>query len=435
MDPGETGNLFMSIFNYGEDVAPDVLGELSSNDPYITIVDAMASFGTLSINGTAINAEDYFVVSVDPSCPTDYAAECSLKLYTQNGNYPYQTIPSFILPVSLLIPSNYTGPDAYGYYAYANSDAFYDQTPVYEWFEIEGIGTQINVPSVSDYTQTVSLPFDFKYYGIDYNQIRISTDGWIAFGNGTQTISLNAALPANDDVNSMAAIFWDDLYAEGFTGEGDIYYYNDVNNNRFIIEWDSITHNDIYVEFEHEVFQMILLDPAFYPTSTGDGEIIFQYKNVDVLNSNTIGIENHSQDVGLQYVFNESYDATASELVNDLAIKFTTNEPNLSIVVSVEENDVKKLNNYNLSQNNPNPFSSSTWINYTLPKAGKTTLSIYNVRGELVRILQNGHQQSGKHSVQWNAVNDNGNPVKSGIYFYRLQAEDFVETKKMFMIK
>ncbi len=300
------------------------------------------------------------------------------------------------------------------------------------------IGNEISVPNVSDYTETVSLPFTFKYYGINYNNVRISTDGWIAFGNGPQIAPVNNILPYNDNVNNMAAVFWDDLYLiDGNYVEGKILYYNDNANHRFIIEWDSIAHNDLVNEPENETFQAILLDPAFYPTATGDGEIIYQYKHVEEITSNTIGIENNTQDVGLQYVFNEIYNQTATGLVSEYALKFTTEPPYLYIFTSVDENP--GINDHipagiNLEQNYPNPFSSSTWIDYSLPDQSDVILNIYHVNGKLVRTLQNGHQTAGKYSIEWNGLNDSGNNVNSGIYFYRLKTDDFVETKKMFKL-
>ncbi len=180
------------------------------------------------------------------------------------------------------------------------------------------------------------------------------------------------------------------------------------------------------------------MDPEYYPTITGDGEIIFQYKNVEAPESCTIGIENHAQNVGLQYVYNANYDPTATELRNELAIKFTTEPPFISIITSVDDNkEGNKLthNGFELEQNQPNPFNSSTWINYSLPERSNVSLKIYNVKGELVRTLQNGQQPAGKYSVEWNGLNNAGNPVSPGIYFYRLQAEDFSGTMKMFILR
>ena len=439
MDPGETVSLVLSISNIGEDIAPNVTGILSSNDPYITIEDTTGYFGTLNINNLAINTDDYYVVSVSESCPTEYMAEFSLKLYTEEGNYPYQTIPNFSLPVALPIPTDYSGPDAYGYYAYSNDDSFYEQTPVYNWVEIDELGTEINVPGTSDYTQTVSLPFTFKYYGTNYNNVRISTDGWIAFGNGQQIAPENNTLPCNDNVNNMVAVFWDDLYFyDSIFIEGQILYYNDIANHRFIIEWDSIALNDLVTEPHREVFQAILLDPAYYPTNTGDGEIIYQYKAVQEIASNSIGIENNSQEIGLQYVFNDDYSQTATNLTSEFALKFTTEPPFLYIFTDVDENPELGNNriarNASLEQNYPNPFGSNTWIKYTIVKQSNITLNVYNIRGELIRTLQNVQQEAGKYSVEWNGLNDAGNRANSGIYFYRLQTDDFVETMKMFML-
>ncbi|MEZ5199427.1 MAG: hypothetical protein R2764_24505, partial [Bacteroidales bacterium] len=162
MDPGEMVRLVFSIENEGEDNAPDVMSELSSNDPYITIEDAVGTYGTTNMGSVTKNFEDYYIVSIDASCPTNYMAGFTLKLYTENGNYPYQVLHDIELPVGLPIPTDYSGPDAYGYYAYSSDDSFYEETPIYSWYEIEGIGTQLNIPFVSDYTETVNLPFTFK---------------------------------------------------------------------------------------------------------------------------------------------------------------------------------------------------------------------------------------------------------------------------------
>ena len=433
MDPGETVRLVFSIKNNGEDFAPDAMGILTSSNPYISVEDSIGSFGTININNINKNFENYFIVNIDEMCPTNYMAEFSLHLFTLNGNYPYQTDLQISLPVGLPIPTDYTGPDAYGYYAYSSNDAFYEQTPVYNWVEIDDMGTQIVVPGVSDYTETVNLPFTFKYYGVDYDYLRISTDGWIALNGGGQIAPVNTGLPNEDNVNNMAAVFWDDLYDVQYQWEGDIYYYFDNPNHRFIVEWDSISHNDTTTEPKKEIFQAILLDPAYYTTTTGDGEILFQYKKVTSITSNTVGIENNYQDDGLQYVFDQDYDETASTLVNHFAIKFTTEPPFTSLITTDEKREGS--GGFLLHQNYPNPFNSFTFINYTLHEQNHVTLSVYNIKGELVRLLYDGRQIAGRHSVKWNGLNEEGNEVTSGIYFYRLQTDSFIKTRKMSLLK
>jgi hypothetical protein len=435
MDPGETVALVLSVINSGEDIAPDVIGQLSCDDPNITVIDSFGSFGTLPINGDATNLEDSFIINIHEDCPTGYFAVFSLKLYTENGHYPYETTFSFSLPVSKLIPSDYTGPDQYGYYAYSSDDTFYDQKPKYKWVELVGVGNQIELPEQSDYTVTVNLPFPFKYYGNDYEQLRISTDGWLAFGTGSQTASENTPIPNNDNINSMVAVFWDDLYDEEFYF-GKIFYHHDVTNHRFIVEWDSISHNNFISEPVKEVFQAILLDPAHHITLSGDGEIILQYKVVNQPESLTIGIENHTQNIGLQYFFNSNYDPTASPLVNQYAIKFTTQPPSVSTPVSVEGNLDNVINsNSSLKQNYPNPFSDITSINYSLVEPSFIKLDIFNITGELIRTLCSGKQPAGNYTVNWNGRNDYGAIVPPGIYIYRLQSNSSYESMRMIKFK
>ncbi len=436
MDPGENDVVVIKITNNGQDFAPDVMGILRSNDPYITITDSIASFGTMEIGGISENMDNVFMARADSSCPTGYMAGCTLKLYTQNGNYPYQTTLDFQIPVGKLITADYTGPDAYGYYAYSSDDSFYDQTPVYDWFEIRNVGTRINLPP-SDFTKTVALPFNFKYYGHDNIQTRISTDGWMAFGSGSQTAPMNFPLPHADNINNMVAPFWDDLY-DAIYWYGKIYYYSDTENHRFIVEWDSISRNYNSTEPVREYFQAILLDPAYYPTTTGDGEIIFQYEKVDYATSNTVGIENNTETIGLQYVFNNFYDPTASPLSNGLAIKFTTEPPFTNILTAINDPGAAKKpdqRDKGLLQNHPNPFNSSTWIEYSLPESGFVTLSIFDVNGELVCTLHNGNQSPGNYSVKWNGLNSSGKPVSAGAYFCRLTTQNYSGTIKILVLR
>ncbi|GEM_PF-6163347 len=88
-----------------------------------------------------------------------------------------------------------------------------------------------------------------------------------------------------------------------------------------------------------------------------------------------------------------------------------------------------------LQQNYPNPFNPTTQIRYELPKAGHVALSIFNSLGQEVRRLVDRAQPAGYHLVTWNGRDQNGKPVPSGVYHYRLQVGDFVSTKKMIMAK
>ena len=88
-----------------------------------------------------------------------------------------------------------------------------------------------------------------------------------------------------------------------------------------------------------------------------------------------------------------------------------------------------------LDQNIPNPFTANTEIHYSVHKYENISLEIFDIRGQLIRTLQNGHQSPGTYSVEWTGLNDSGNPVVSGIYYYCLKTGATIETKKMLILK
>jgi hypothetical protein len=85
---------------------------------------------------------------------------------------------------------------------------------------------------------------------------------------------------------------------------------------------------------------------------------------------------------------------------------------------------------FELSQNYPNPFNPSTTIQFSLPKATQLKINIYNMIGELVRTLADGNYDAGYHKVTLNAAD-----LPSGAYIYRIESVDFVQVKKMILIK
>ena len=88
-----------------------------------------------------------------------------------------------------------------------------------------------------------------------------------------------------------------------------------------------------------------------------------------------------------------------------------------------------------LHNNYPNPFNPITNINYDIPEVSEVTLEIYNVMGQRVRTLVQGTHEPGRYQIVWNATNDLGQGLSSGMYVYRIQAGDFVSVKKLVLMK
>ena len=85
---------------------------------------------------------------------------------------------------------------------------------------------------------------------------------------------------------------------------------------------------------------------------------------------------------------------------------------------------------FNLSQNYPNPFNPITTINFQIPIANNVDLSIYNLLGQKIETLVSGRQPAGRYQVEWDARG-----FASGVYFYKIEAGNFIEVKKMIIIR
>ena len=340
LDPGETAIVYLTIANDGEDGAPDVTGTLRCSDPHISILDSLGSFGTIPIGGNSTNTSNYFIVAASDTCPIGLTAMLTVALRTQGGNYAYSATRGFPLTVGLPTGTDPTGPDGYGYYAYSNDDSLYMEAPKFDWAEIRSVGTRVPYVQPGDFTATETLPFTFKYYGRNFTSVRVSSDGWLAFGSGTQTSFTNYALPYNDNVNNMVALFWDDLFEGTSNPTSKLLYYSDPASHRFIVEWDSVGHYSGTPL--RESFEAIILDPAYYPTPTGDGEILLQYRIVGMELSCTVGTEDDAQTIGQTYLFNGTYNQTATNVRAGTAVKFTTKHPsvgstNMTVAVIVTQ--------------------------------------------------------------------------------------------------
>ncbi len=103
----------------------------------------------------------------------------------------------------------------------------------------------------------------------------------------------------------------------------------------------------------------------------------------------------------------------------------------ISDINFIQNHDSTLLQSYYLSQNYPNPFNPSTIISYSVPKASLVTIKVYDILGKEVETLVNENKSAGNYSVQFNA----SSKFASGVYFYRMQAGSFVETKKLILMK
>lgn len=336
-DPGETFDLVLTLANDGI-VGGDLSLTLSEVTPgLITFGDTDASMSVIANGQTGTNTGDPFTLTLADDVAVGTVIPMELAITHSGG--PVSWV-HFNLVVGRADFSTPMGPDAYGYYCYDNADIDYrGQVPAYHWIECSalfgGDGTKISLYD-NKIGAVIELPFPFKYYGASYDSLRIHDNGWVAFDTSYWYDIRNWSMPNTFGSSCQVAPFWDNLVPDRagsglpLPGTDAVYTYHDEENHLFVIEWSRL-RNWENVADDFQTFEVILRDPVYYATPTGDGEIIFQYKRIvnddPVKMYSTVGIEDQTEKIGLQYTYANEYALGAAPLAPGLAIKFTTEAP------------------------------------------------------------------------------------------------------------
>ncbi len=431
LSPGETTDITIQLTNISSYDAVGVTANVVSSTDAVTVNSAEITFGDIASGSTGTATLN---VEAGSNAFLGRSVRFLLNIEDEDGRETYNYAYTEIGPVDQSAP---TGPDAYGYYAYDNNDTGYDvPAPVYEWHTIDpnegGNGTVFLW--TDDASETVDLPFTFRFYGQDFDEVTICSNGWLSMGRTWMANFRNWNIPAALGPANLIAPYWDDLKGlvvddERTVNDMRIVYYYDEGANEFIVQW-----NDAYNQENNtsiEKFEVVLI-----PRVDHDGDIVFNYQTVDNpdidSNYSTVGIESNHHDSGVCYSYANIYPATASTLANGLAIKFTTDAPDE--YTSVDDGTVA-YSDVVLQQNYPNPFNPVTTIEFALPNEMDVALEVYNVRGQKVKTLVAQYMESGKHEVTWFGKDDNNRDVSSGLYFYKLTTGDKVNVRKMLLLK
>lgn len=419
-DIGETVNLLVMLRNIGQVSATNVSANISCNAPYVTIYQNQSSYGNIMGLDSAFNQTPYVVASA-PNTPIGYNAEFLLTISSAETTWQQ----TFRIPIGQFvstdpIPDGPRTPSLY--WAYDNTDSLYPPRPLYNWIEIKNIGTRLTF-NHNDQVRIVNLPASFgtlKYYGQNYNTISVSVDGWIKCGSDTTGDYTNSPIPNADGPSAMIAVNWDDLVHSN-TGVGGVYWYYDAVSRYLIVEWDSLSYYS--ASSIRDKFQVLIGDST-HRTPTGDNLIIAQYQTANRYTSSTIGIEDHTETIGIQYLFDGNYHPAAALIQPQRAIKYITLAPT-SIIVSETPNTILSAN-YPLSVY-PNPFQKQLIIRLSDNFDKHQTIKIYNSAGRVVKTFSFA-QQSKTDSQQskinnyllWDGKDDNGQRLGAGIYFIKV---------------
>lgn len=420
IEPGETVDLTSTVVNIGGTDLTNLSTTIETSSPHITINDASGFFGDLLIDEIKENTGDPYTITASASTPEGSPIDFSM-ISTADGGFCDTT--DFCLFVGECAPTDT------GYYYSYYSGGPHLNSPVFNWFAIDS--TQTANPGTSmdlndNETVLLTLPFTFKYYGVNYTQISVSSNGWVAMSSQTSNVDwTNSTIPHPDGPSAMIAGLWDDLDPGNAGAPSDVYYYYDEVNHIFIIEYFQVEH---WPAGAMETFEIMLYDPAYHPSPTGDGDIIVQYLVEQQQWDNTLGIENNGQNLGIEYFYNDVYHQNAAAVTDEFAIRYTTWPPDQT---GIEEHEAAMTPIDNRFHVVPSITKSGVNISYVLGHGSQANLSIYDASGRLVRAFIRTSNQA---TVIWDCCDETGNKVSNGIYFVKIEADNYNDTHKVIVI-
>lgn len=337
--------------------------------------------------------------------------------------------------------------------------------PMFTWSDISDSGIPLSLTGSNAISDAQQIGFNFPFYGEEYNQLRICTNGWVSFTSVSVSYN-NFSLPSNLAPRNLVAPLWDNLQ---FTDSSSVFVEN--QGNRFVVMYRNVYTVQGAGPYTFEIF---LYD---------NGNIVFQYLSLEnIAPEYTVGIQNQDAQDGLTIAHNQPYlhDSlavliskhswlTISPLSGTIpaqgsldmhltietnnfpageffaSIQLESNDPDepvvyLPVALTVGTTGLRdvlanRITTPQLRQNYPNPFNPSTTIVYALPARQTIELNIYNLLGQRIKTLYRGIQDAGFHSVIWDGTNGSGIPAGSGIYIYKLKTEKREIIKKMVFLK
>ncbi len=405
LDPGENAYLYFKLKNIGTDSAKNVELQLHTNSSGVTFADDTAYFDVVENDSEKIAV---FSVSVSEDFPIGTDADFYVII---SGDNVTDT-----LPFSLTVGEIYWTGDDTLYIALDNTDSVYtDLAPRYENIDISTVGTQISLDD--DDRVNIALPFNFKFYNVDYTNVWICSNGWVSFGPdpGTNSIS-NTTIPSTSAPNAIIAGVWDDLDP---SSGGGIYYFNDTLEHRFIIQYRDVPFYNSTTQ--KTSFTIVLLDPAFNSTPTGNGDILVLFDNIPGQSDFTTGIENENGTIGIEYYYNGTLNQGASDIQAGSAILFT------SRALSGVKEDINKpifASNIFYGRN------FSPVLKLSIPHRMNVRLNVFDVNGRRISTSTIRNLTRGMHTITLDTYT-----LKKGVYFISVEAGNFRKVEKFIKVR
>ena len=303
------------------------------------------------------------------------------------------------------------GPDLFGYTWISSLNA---EGPVFQWVEIDSLGTEIEGFEDDNAVGPLLLPFAFPFYGQNYSELYIGSNGVLSFGSGI-TSGSNQELPNPDAPNNLIAAFWDDLDPDGDTGA--VFTWHDVDEQRFIIEYDGVP------DYPDESGGQNTFQIALYE----NGHILLQYLqmegNQDLC---SIGMEDSLGSTGLGVRFTAAGAALTDSLALLFEIQQGDTEPPVITHTAHPDVETESGEDYTIAATITDTGSGVTEASLSYSTGGEDTAVAMESSGDTWTAII-PHQEAGtivNYSIS--AVDGNQNAVNSEAYSFFVMSCDWV---------
>lgn len=438
LDPGETTDVIVTLYNGGGAAVNNLITSLSSDDPFVTINSNSANLESIEANSIG---EVVFNITASEDIPSGYIIEFEIDIEADNG---YSATTMAYIVVGLITEGFESG----GYAAFpwefsGDGDWVIDNSVYYEGSFSARSG------AIGD-NQTSSIMLEICVLGdgeisfakrvsseAGYDYLKFKIDGtemgeWDGEQDWTEVIfpitdgvhTLTWSYVKDFSVNNGSDCGWIDFIT--FPPFGDPNPLMSYNPESFIIT----TGNQI-------------ISDTMTITNEGTGPLFYSITVVDTVGNNvdwlSIDLENGGLNAGDSDNVYLEFDASELDEGNYVAyITITDHMENEYVVpvfmfvdIGTGIHNSKLISEF---ENIPNPFSNKTSIHFTLEEKASVALEIFNLKGEKIQTLISAVEYSkGAHFVNWNATDDRGASIESGVYFFRISINEEIVTGKMIL--
>lgn len=438
LDPGETTDIIVALYNSGGATANNLVTALSSADPYITINNNIAYLDNIDENSTA---HVVYNISAEEDIPSGYIIELEVAIQADNE---YVTNTSVYIVVGLITEGFESGDfSAFPWQFSGDADWIIDNSVYYEG-SFSARSGDIDDDQSSSMSLEICVLNDSEISFVK----KVSSEGSYDYLKFYIDGSENGAWDGDQDWSIVTYPIIEGVHTLSWSFEKD-YSVSTGSDCGWIdfITFPPFGDPNPQLSYDPESFLFTVgnefISDTITITNEGTGPLIYSVIVVDTLGNNPnwliLDMESGGLNAGDSDEVHVDFDATDLAEGNYVAYITITDhmENDYVIPVFMFVDIASGIHNQELIskfENIPNPFSNKTTISFALEETIPVTIEIYNLQGEKIRTLvSNVEYQKGEQFVIWNTQNEQGSIAESGVYFYRIKMNEKVVTGKMIL--